>query len=264
MPRTLRIDIAYDGTDFAGWQRQSNGIAVQELIENALSAACGTERIVVDGASRTDAGVHARRQVASATLETRLDDETLCAAMNARLPDSVRVRAVQTVADGFHARFWSTGKRYIYRLECSAIRDPFDLRYAAWLRRPLDVDAMRSAARHLRGRHDFAAFATSGSPRATTVRTIRHIHILRRGNKYLLGFQGDAFLYNQVRAMVGTLLLVGQHRLSPHDVVRILKSKDRRLAGPTAPAQGLILARVLVGDRPSSRRGKSEEDVGDE
>ncbi|MFN0207558.1 MAG: tRNA pseudouridine(38-40) synthase TruA [Planctomycetota bacterium] len=246
MTRTIRIDLSYDGSGFVGWQRQSNGLGVQETVENVLSTVCNSSRIVVEAASRTDTGVHARRQVASARVDTRMDDATLATAMNVLLPDSVHILSVETVAHDFHARFWARGKRYIYRVESARFRSPFETHYASWVRAPLDLLAMRAGAKHLIGRHDFVAFANSKIEVENTVRTIEYIHIFRRRNIYQFGIQGNAFLYNQVRSMVGTLVLVGKRKIAPEDVANILASRDRRLAGPTMPPEGLILARVLI------------------
>lgn len=264
MTRIIRIDLSYDGSDFVGWQRQSNGTGVQETIENTLSEICNSSRIVVDGASRTDTGVHARRQVASARVDTRLNDATLATAMNVLLPDSVRILCVETVANNFHARFWSRGKRYIYRLESSRFRSPFERHYAGWIRARLDLLAMRAGAKHLIGRHDFVAFANSKHKCESTVRSIEYIHIFRRRNIYYFGFQGNAFLYNQVRSMVGTLILVGRQKIAPEDVARILVSGDRRQAGPTAPPEGLILARVLIASGTTPAPHLDGENLGGE
>lgn len=257
------MDVAYDGTDFAGWQRQAGLPTVQAALEEALGAACGGDAIAVAGSSRTDAGVHALHQAASACVETRLDNVTLQNAINARLPRSVAIRKIVTMNDSFHARFSARGKRYAYRVESSERRDPLGLRFSAWLPWPLDLAAMRVGASHLRGRHDFAAFATAGSPRASTVRTIRSVHISRRKNTTIFAFEGDGFLYNQVRAMVGTLLLVGQRKLAPADVETIREGLDRKQAGPTAPPEGLFLLRVLFSKSTSPALPDSDEDCAD-
>ncbi|MBI3820292.1 MAG: tRNA pseudouridine(38-40) synthase TruA [Planctomycetes bacterium] len=245
MPRNIRIELAYDGTDFLGWQRQENGPAVQEAVEVALSKAVGCDRIVVNGASRTDSGVHALHQVASATVETRLDDATLAKAINRWLPFTIAIQSVATVDDAFHARLSATGKRYIYRIEASPRRNPVGSAFAAWTHAPIDLLNLRIAARSLVGCHDFASFANSGSPRKTTIRTIRSIHISQRKAVTTFAFEGDGFLYNQVRTMVGTLLLAGHGKVKPAEIGAIRDAFDRRVAGPTAPAEGLILARVL-------------------
>lgn len=254
MPRTIRLELAYDGTEFSGWQLQAGRASVQEAVETALAAACDVERVLVEGASRTDAGVHARCQVASARVETRLDDRTLANAIHARLPPSIRLRSLRTVADGFHARFDAGSKLYAYRVDVGDRPDPFRRRFVAWSKWPLDLDSMRAAARHLTGTHDFSAFATAGSPREHAVRTLRAIHVFERRGRFVFGFLGDGFLYNQVRNMVGTLLEVGYGKRAPDDVGAILRSRDRRRAGPNAPPEGLVLLRVR--DRRGPRGGQ--------
>ncbi len=261
MERSLRIDLAYDGTEFVGWQRQSNGTSVQQVVEEALAASCGGRSFAVAGASRTDSGVHALGQVASTRVDTRLDDGTLARAMNAHLPASVAVLDVRTMPDGFHARFWATAKRYVYRVEHGSRRSPLGRQYVAWMPSAPRLGPMREAAASLRGRHDFAGFATAGSPRTTTVRTVRSIHLFRRRRVTTIAVEGDGFLYNQVRAMAGTLLQVGFGQRPPGDVAEILRSRDRRLAGPTAPPEGLVLLRVRIGPGPS-RRPEDPDDEG--
>lgn len=261
VPRTIRLELAYDGTGFVGWQRQANGTSVQEVVEDALAKACDVGRVVVEGASRTDSGVHALRQLASARVDTALDDATLRRAMHARLPPTVAVRELATAPDGFHARHWARSKRYAYRMQHGERRFPVGRDFAAWVPRVPDLGAMRAGAARLVGRHDFAAFATAGSPRSSTVRLVRSMHLFRRRDVTTIAVEGDGFLYNQVRAFAGTLVEVGLGKLSPDDVASILASRDRRRAGPTAPPEGLFLVRVRAGDGPGSRPGGADGDV---
>ncbi|MBL8696553.1 MAG: tRNA pseudouridine(38-40) synthase TruA [Planctomycetes bacterium] len=261
MTRSICLRLAYDGTDFVGWQRQATGPSIQEAVERALAGACDVPRLVVEGASRTDAGVHARLQIASAIVETRLSDDEIRRAMNARLPSSIAVLGVATMPDGFHARFWSVFKRYAYRIESAPRRSPIGRSYAMWTPRSLDVARMRLGARHLLGRHDFAAFASAGSPREHTVRVVQHLHVFQRRNITTIAVQGTGFLYNQVRAFAGTLLLVGQGRLAPEEVAKIRDSRDRRLAGPTAPPEGLHLVRVQIGEGPGRKPSLFEDEA---
>jgi len=261
VPRTIRLDFAYDGTDFVGWQHQAGRTSVQEIVEQALAAACDVERVVVEGASRTDSGVHARGQVASARVETRLDDATLTNALHARLPRSILLTSLRTVNDGFHARFDAGSKLYAYRIYCGPRPDPFERLYSAWSRWPLDLDKMRSGARHLVGKHDFAAFATAGSPREHTVRTLYNVHVFAKREVVTLGFLGDGFLYNQVRNMTGTLMLAGYGKILPENVREILDSRDRRRAGPNAPPEGLFLLCVRYGRGANRRRELSGEET---
>jgi tRNA pseudouridine38-40 synthase len=245
--RNVRALIAYDGSRFFGWQRQDGFRSVQQALEEAL-AGLAREAVVVHGAGRTDTGVHALGQVAHAHVDTRLDDDRLRHAWNHYLEEGISVLRLETCRDDFHARFDALGKRYVYRVATSRFRPPFGRQYAHWVCDPLDLGAMRRAARRLLGRHDFSAFASAGSPRSTPVRTLSHVRLLARRGGLAIAVQGDGFLYNMVRAIAGTLLEVGRGKLTPEDVAAILASRDRRTAGPTAPAEGLWLQRVLYGE----------------
>ena len=243
---TCLLTIAYDGTDYGGWQRQVDRVTVQQRIEEAFATIFG-ERVVVEGAGRTDAGVHALAQAAHVVLPRPFDVGQLLPALNANLPDDIAVRAVRSAPDGFHARFCAVGKRYVYRCVVGRLRPALGRRYFHWVRRPLDLAAMRGAGRALVGRHDFAAFATNPgyTRKHGTVRTLQHLRLVERHRGFDLAVQGDGFLYNMVRAIAGTLIDVGTGRLRQDDVAAILQSRDRRQGGPVAPACGLYLARVL-------------------
>jgi tRNA pseudouridine38-40 synthase len=244
--RILKITLQYDGTDYVGWQRQANGVSIQALLEDALEP---IERspVVVHGAGRTDAGVHALAQVATATLSAAIEPATLARALNAVLPPSVRVLTVQEAEPPFHARFSAAGKVYEYRIVNEPIVSPFLHRYAWHVPTPLDVEAMRKASRLLKGTHDFAAFQGSGSAVASTSRTIRAIDWVDGGGAVplVMRIEADGFLRHMVRTIVGTLVEVGMGRWPSSQVTRILESGERREAGRTAPAQGLFLARVI-------------------
>lgn len=242
--RNVRALIAYDGSRFFGWQRQEGFDSVQQALEEALEALTG-EASVVHGAGRTDTGVHARGQVASFHVDSALDDGKLTRAINAHLPPGAVVLRLETCRPDFHARFDALGKRYLYRIETSAFRPPFGQLYSHWVRDPLDLPAMRAAAAAFGGERDFSALASSGSPRRSNVRRLRPVRLVARRDRLAILVQGDGFLYNMVRTIAGTLLEVGRGRLSPSECERILSSKDRREAGPTAPAQGLWLLRVF-------------------
>lgn len=246
---TVLLTIAYDGTHYSGWQRQLGAVTVQERLEDALMTIFG-ERVVVEGSSRTDAGVHAFGQSAHIRLPREFSVAQLVPALNGNLPDDIAVRSARPAPDGFHARFCAMGKRYAYRCVTSRIRPAVGRGYYHWVKRPLDLAAMREGAKALVGKHDFASFATNpGYERKRgTVRTIRALRIARRTWGFDLVIEGDGFLYNMVRAIAGTLIDVGWGRLAPSDVGRILRSCDRREAGPTAPACGLYLLRVLYPD----------------
>lgn len=245
--RNVRILVAYDGARFYGWQRQAGFVSVQEALEDALLALLG-ERIVVHGSGRTDTGVHALRQVASFHIDTRLDDDRLCNALNAHLADGVVVRALETCADAFHARFSARGKRYLYCIGRTRFATPFDAGRAWWVPERLDVERMRAAALPLLGTHDFSAFESAGSPRSSSVRTLRRARWLVRRERLALVLEADGFLYNMARSIAGTLVDAGRGKLDAAAVAAILAGRDRRRAGATAPAHGLYLLRVLYDD----------------
>ncbi len=245
--RYLRLTVAYDGTNYSGWQSQINAVSVQQTLEKAI-ARVTAERIRVTGSGRTDAGVHALGQIVSLKLESELPCETLLRALNANLPDDVVVRRVEEAPAGFHPIRGAKNKRYRYLLYDSPIRDVF-LRTTAWhVHHPLDVVSMIEAARCLVGRHDFASFMTKGSKRTTTVRTITDLFLLREhalhGEQIRLEVAADGFLYNMVRIIVGTLVEVGRGKQPVEWVAEVLAACDRTAAGPTAPPEGLCLMQV--------------------
>jgi tRNA pseudouridine38-40 synthase len=244
--RTLQIAVQYDGTEYVGWQRQDVGISIQALLEDALAPIEGAP-VVVHGAGRTDAGVHALAQVATFGLNASIEPDTLSRALNAVLPRDVRVTAVEAVDPGFHARFSATGKVYEYRIVNAPFVSPFLHRYAWHVPALLDFSAMRQASELLVGTHDFAAFQGSGSVVASTTRRVVSIE-WDEGGGYdrpgVMRIEGDGFLRHMVRNIVGTLVGVGSGRWKPADIGEILASKDRRRAGRTAPPHGLFLVRV--------------------
>ena len=248
--RRLRLEIAYDGATFEGWQSQARGNTVQDHLEKALGILSGADagRIAVHGSGRTDAGVHARAQVAHADVPASaltLDRWTL--ALNAHLPPQIRVRKTQFAPAGFHARFSARGKIYEYRLWNSPVLDPFERGLAWHLPGSLDLTALRAAAAQFQGTHDFAAFAANrGKPPESTVRTIHRVRVTRRGALLTLRFEGNGFLYRMVRLMVGTSIRCSQGRATLESIQRALTAGA---AGPKttfcAPAEGLFLMRVL-------------------
>jgi tRNA pseudouridine38-40 synthase len=260
--RNVRVRLAYDGARFFGWQRQEGFPSVQGALEDALCALCAT-KIRVNGAGRTDTGVHALGQVANFHVSTRLPDERLIRALNAHLPPGVVVRDLETCAGAFHAQKDARGKRYAYRIRSEPFPLPFAREGWLWRPRPLDLCAMRAALPHLVGRHDFSALAGAGSPRKSNVRTIRSLHILARRDALAVVVEGDGFLYNMVRTLVGTLLEVGEGKRAPGSLPALLRARDRTAAGPTAPAGGLYLVRVLYDEpcfvprRPSGGSGRA-------
>ena len=256
--RTLKLTLAYDGTEYAGWQRQTDHPTIQALVEDALVDIEG-HAVTLHGAGRTDAGVHALGQVASVRLTHPLETLQLGRALNAKLPSDIRILRVDEASDDFHARFSARGKTYRYRLTTGAAPSPFESRYVWALNQPIDVTSMRAAASQLCGRHDFAAFQTAaseGAP-ASTVRTISRLRVdtsatpewLSAGDQpdrqvVTIEVSGDGFLRHMVRTIVGTLVEVGAGRRSTDDVGTVLGSRCRENAGQTAPASGLFLVSV--------------------
>jgi tRNA pseudouridine38-40 synthase len=244
--RTLKLTIQYDGTNYVGWQRQAEGTSIQALVEDALAPIEG-HAVTIQGAGRTDAGVHALGQVASVRLAASLDAATLGRAVNAVLPDDVRVIGVEEADDDFHARFDATSKTYEYRFVNAPFVSPFLFRYAWHIPQPLNVGAMRAAAEALVGTHDFAAFQGAGSVVHSTERTIEAIEwedVRSFDRPLVLRMSGDGFLRHMVRNVAGTLVEVGSSRWDARRVLEALESRSRACAGPTAPPQGLFLAKV--------------------
>jgi len=260
--RTFKITISYDGRPYSGWQTQNNGVTVQKTIELALSKIL-CEEILIEGSGRTDAGVHALGQVASFRQKNDrpvVNPEKMIIALNTVLPTTIRIHRVQVVANDFHARFMAKGKEYHYLIFNTPFMPALWDGRALWLWQPLDVRAMRRAAKHLVGKHDFSSFTvTTRYERSTMVRDLHRITIketpisagdsahfgAQKGNLLTLKFKGGGFLFRMVRCLTGTLVSVGLGKLSPDDVKRILKAKDRRLASVTSPPDGLYLMKVF-------------------
>jgi len=243
---TWLLTIAYEGTRYRGWQRQTGAPTVQEELEKAF-AAIDCPGVHVEGAGRTDTGVHARAQAAHAVIERHFPPDRLRLALNANLPEDIAVQEARPAPPGFHARFHARGKRYAYRCLVSGIRPAIGRGFYHWVRRPVDVAAMRAAAQCLRGTHDFAAFAANPGyvRKRGTVRTLHHVHLMARPGGFDFVVQGGGFLYNMVRNLVGSLLEVGYGNRPPEWIAEVLASRQRSQAGPTAPAAGLYLLRVL-------------------
>jgi tRNA pseudouridine38-40 synthase len=246
---TYKITLAYDGTDYIGWQRQATGTSIQGLLEDALRE-FGDGDIAVSGAGRTDAGVHALAQVASFTLVRDLPTDAVVRALNAKLPEAVRVTSAAVVPASFHARFDARAKTYRYRLWNDEVLPPFERRYAWHVPGALDLDAMRRAATLIEGEHDFAAFQSAGSDVATSVRRVATSRIAEcdpHSSLLLYEVTADGFLRHMVRAIVGSLVEIGRGRQPPEWIARVVASRDRSAAGRTAPALGLFLISVDYG-----------------
>lgn len=237
------LTVEYDGTGYAGWQRQLNGLAVQQVLEEALQRATG-ERITVTGASRTDAGVHALGQAVHFDTCSSIPPEKFPFVLNTMLPRDVRVLSGRQVPPDFHARFMTCGKQYTYRIINSRHGSAIRRNTHAHVPIPLDMAPMALAAQTLLGRHDFAAFQASGGTAKTTLRTIHSAQLTRQGDEITLTIEGDAFLYNMVRIIAGTLIEIGQHRRGEDAFTRAIASGSRLDLGVTAPPHGLELTRV--------------------
>jgi tRNA pseudouridine38-40 synthase len=241
------MTLSYDGTAYAGWQVQPGLPTVQGKLEEALQRIVGAQvRVVASG--RTDAGVHARAQVAGFRCETRLTPDTLRRAINANIPDDIYVSEMHAASDDFHAIRDAVAKRYRYVIQDGPQRDLF-ARFTVWhVKYPLEVPRMQAGASYLLGQHDFKSFETTGAPRRTSVRTIQEITVQRLDHHHLqplaVEIAADGFLYNMVRNIVGSLVLVGRGEQPPEWIARVLAARDRTQAGPTAPAIGLMLLQV--------------------
>ena len=243
--RRIQLIIEYDGTNYAGWQRQENALAVQQVVEERLRKLIHEPGIVLHGASRTDAGVHALGQSAHFDTESRIPAEKFSYALNTMLPPDVRIRLSRQVPETFHARFSTKGKRYRYLFHAHPHAGALNRLTHAHIIYPLDTQRMAREASSLVGTHDFAAFAASGSVVKDTVRTIYRADVTRDGDEVKLIVEGNGFLYNMVRIIAGTLVGVGSGKLEPGAFARAIESGNRLDLGVTAPAHGLTLMEVF-------------------
>lgn len=242
--KRILLTLEYDGTNYSGWQRQYNGLAVQQVLEEALSAAC-REKIAVTGASRTDAGVHALGQAAHFDTNCGIPPEKFPFVLNTMLPPDIRVHTGRQVPPDFHARFMTGGKRYTYRIINSRHGSALKRNTHVHVPVPLDEAAMDRAAETLLGEHDFAAFQASGGTAKTTVRTIRAVSLVRQGDEIILTIEGNAFLYNMVRIIAGTLIEIGLHKRGEDAFQEAFCTLNRLSLGVTAPPHGLELTEVF-------------------
>lgn len=240
---TIAIISEYDGTDFVGYQIQDNGRSVQQTLNEAVSAVYKT-KLTVTGCSRTDAGVHARGHVSSVEVPFYIPEERIPLALNCFLPDDCCVKKAIYVNDGFNARFESLGKRYIYRLQTGSCRSPLLNRYAHYVKGEPDIMLMKEAASIMVGEHDFAAFCAAGGSQKTTVRKMFAVNVRKDSSLIEIEVQGEAFLYNMVRIMSGTILYAGMGKLSADDIRELFANPDRKNAGKTLPPEGLTLEEV--------------------
>lgn len=246
----IKLIVEFDGTEYAGWQRQNNAVTVQQRLEEALQRLFGTP-ICVQGASRTDAGVHAAGMVCHFDIETKIPPERIAYALNFTLPKDIRIKESIRVAETFHARFDAKAKWYRYTIYNHKHASALNRRTVAHVPYALEAAKMQEALNVLLGRHDFAAFAASGSIVKDTTREIYLAQLQKKGDLLILDVIGSGFLYNMVRIIAGTLIDIGRGKLQTDAFAKMLLTKERIQGGMTAPPQGLILQRVYYGAPPS-------------
>ena len=238
--KRVRLVVAYDGTNYHGWQVQKNGITIESELNRCLSDLLG-EPIEVIGASRTDSGVHALGNIAVFDTQARMPAEKISYALNQRLPEDIRIQSSDEVPLDWHPRHQNSRKTYEYRIYRNEFPMPIKRLYSYFTYYPIDVERMRQATAFLVGEHDFKSFCQTGAQVESTVRTIYSIELVEQENELIIRVSGNGFLYNMVRIIVGTLLEVGYGRKKPEQIPTILEACDRQAAGPTAPAHGLTL-----------------------
>ena len=243
--KRVMLCVAYAGTDYAGFQLQKNACTIEEVLNRTLSALC-REEITVSGASRTDAGVHALGNLAVFDTDTRIPPEKIAYALNERLPEDIRIQWSKEVDSAFHPRKCRSRKSYEYRILNREMPDPNVRRNTLHYHYPLDQKAMNRAAGYFIGEHDFTSFASIHSTAKTRVRTIYEASVTEREGILVFRITGSGFLYNMVRIMAGTLILVGAGERQPEEIETILLAKNREAAGPTAPAKGLTLMGIEI------------------
>lgn len=248
---TVLLTISYDGTNYSGWQVQPNGLAVQQVVEDAYEQLLG-ERVQVRSSGRTDAGVHARAMAASFSTSRNLPLRAFVEGANRFLPDDVAIQSARIVPEGFKPITMAHAKHYRYTIINSSVRSPLDRLYSWQVREPLDLAAMEDGASRFVGIHDFAAFRASNCVARTTVRRIDSVRVARQGALITVDVIGGGFLKNMVRVMVGTLVDIGKGRFTPSDIERLLLDGDRKEAGSTAPACGLCLIEVVYSEEFTS------------
>lgn len=242
MKRVLLI-VAYDGTNYCGWQVQPNAITIEGVLNRELSALL-KEEITVIGASRTDSGVHAKGNVAVFDTNSRIPAEKISYALNQRLPEDIVIQESREVLEDFHPRHCDTRKTYEYKIYNAVFPMPLSRRYSHFVYYDMDIIAMQKAANYLVGEHDFVSFCSANTQVKDTTRTIYSIEINKEDDMITIRIRGNGFLYNMVRIIAGTLIQVGNHRYEPEKVAWMLEQKDRSVAGPTAPAKGLTLCQI--------------------
>lgn len=241
--KRVKLIIAYDGTNYCGWQIQINGITVEEVLNKAISELTGVETAVI-GASRTDSGVHAMGNVAVFDTESKIPGEKFSFALNQRLPNDIRIQKSEEVPLEWHPRFCNSTKTYEYKILNRKFDMPTQRLYTHFVYMPLNVEKMKEAAKYIVGEHDFASFCSSGSQVESTVRTVYRLEVDKNDDVISIIISGNGFLYNMVRIIVGTLIKVGLGVYPPEYVKEIIEAKDRNAAGPKAPSCGLMLVKI--------------------
>lgn len=242
--KNIKLTIAYDGTNYSGWQRQSNARTVQGQIERAIAKVMKQE-ITIHGSGRTDAGVHALGQVASFETDCTIPVDRISIALNSYLPDDIVIKRAEEMSSSFHARYSVKKKRYIYKIYNDKIRDPLCANYSYFYHKKVDINKLIESSKYFIGEHDFRGFMSRGSSINNTVRTIYNIDIRKEDKFIILEYTGNGFLYNMVRIVTGTLLDVNIGKIDINRLEEIIQSKIRKKAGHRAPAQGLYLAKVI-------------------
>lgn len=237
------LKVAYDGTSYSGWQIQPNAVTVEQRLTEAVCGLFG-ENIALTGASRTDAGVHALGNIAVFDVDTRIPPEKISYALNARLPEDIRIHFSTEVPADFHPRYTPCVKTYEYKIWNDTFENPMYRLYAHFCYGDINVDAMNLAAEHIIGTHDFTAFCSAGSQVQDKTRTIYSLEVNKTGHLITIRVKGNGFLYNMVRIIAGTLLQAGMGQIEPNIVQTVIESQNRQNAGPTAPARGLCLAGI--------------------
>ena len=247
--KRIMLTVAYEGTAYCGWQRQNNGITVQQVLEEELSRMLG-EDIQTLGCSRTDSGVHSAGNLCVFDTETRVPSDKISYALNQRLPEDISVLKSQEVPLNFHPRKWDSIKTYEYTIYNAKMRNPLYRLYSCFHYGKLDVERMQAAAGYLVGEHDFASFCSAGSMADTTFRTVYSCSVWREGDFIKIRISGSGFLYNMVRIIAGTLMKIGGGQWRPEQMRKIIAARDRAAAGPTAPPEGLCLMEIELLDPP--------------
>ncbi|MCR5626453.1 MAG: tRNA pseudouridine(38-40) synthase TruA [Lachnospiraceae bacterium] len=252
MSCNYKLAISYDGTRYYGWEHQPNtDMTIQGKIETVFTRMLQGEKddetvetVKIIAAGRTDAGVHARAMIANVVLDTVKSPEEIMEYANTYLPEDISINSVSIASDRFHARYKALGKTYRYTLWTGKAKPVFDRKYVTVIEKPLDIKAMEEAAKHLIGTHDFKSFCGNSKMKKSTVRCLDTINIEESGSYVRIYYHGNSFLQNMVRILTGTLLQVGEGERSPDEIKEVLESKDRNMAGPTAPPGGLTLMKV--------------------